>query len=114
MSVLVTGGAGYIGSHMVHHLRDQGEKVVVVDSLRTGFREAVPSGVPFYHTDIADSDRVRQVICDHKIDAIIHFAGSIVVPESVADPLGYYHNNTVKSRSLIASAIDTGVKNFIF
>ena len=114
MGVLVTGGAGYIGSHMVHHLRDQGEKVVVVDSLRTGFREAVPSGVPFYHTDIADSDRVRQVICDHKIDAIIHFAGSIVVPESVADPLGYYHNNTVKSRSLIASAVDTGVKNFIF
>ena len=114
MSVLVTGGAGYIGSHMVNHLRDQGEKVVVVDSLRTGFREAVPPGVPFYHADIADEERVRQIICDHKIDAIIHFAGSIVVPESVADPLGYYNNNTVKSRSLIASAVEMGVKKFIF
>ncbi|MEM9107936.1 MAG: UDP-glucose 4-epimerase GalE [Pseudomonadota bacterium] len=114
MGVLVTGGAGYIGSHMVNHLRDSGEKVAVIDSLRTGVREAVPSGVPFYHADIADTDRVRQIISDHNIDAIIHFAGSIIVPESVADPLAYYNNNTVKSRSLIASAVEAGVKSFIF
>ncbi len=114
MGVLVTGGAGYIGSHMVNHLRDSGEKVAVIDSLRTGVREAVPSGVPFYHADIADTGRVCQIISDHNIDAIIHFAGSIIVPESVADPLAYYNNNTVKSRSLIASAVEAGVKSFIF
>ena len=114
MGVLVTGGAGYIGSHMVNHLRDQPEKVAVIDSLRTGIREAVPPGVPFYHADIADTERVRQIISDHNIDAIVHFAGSIIVPESVADPLAYYNNNTVKSRSLIASAVESGVKNFIF
>ncbi|MEM8975867.1 MAG: UDP-glucose 4-epimerase GalE [Pseudomonadota bacterium] len=114
MGVLVTGGAGYIGSHMVNHLRDRAEKVAVIDSLRTGIREAVPPGVPFYHADIADTERVRQIISDHNIDAIIHFAGSIIVPESVADPLAYYNNNTVKSRSLIASAVESGVKNFIF
>lgn len=114
MSVLVTGGAGYIGSHMVLELLDGGESVVVLDNLSTGFRWAVPTGVPLIVGDVGDQDLVRTVIGKHGIDAIIHFAGSIVVPESVADPLGYYHNNTAKSRSLIEAAIMSGVKQFIF
>ena len=114
MSVLVTGGAGYIGSHMVLELLDAGEKVVVVDNLTTGFRWAVDPRATLVVGDVADEDLVRAVIRRHNAGAIIHFAGSIVVPESVADPLGYYHNNTVKSRSLMASAVATGVKHFIF
>jgi UDP-glucose 4-epimerase len=114
MSVLVTGGAGYIGSHMVQKLRDSGEPVVVIDNLSTGYREAVPQAVPFYRGDIADQRLVGQIIADHDVTAIIHFAGSIVVPDSVADPLGYYNNNTVKSRALIEVAIETGLRHFIF
>ena len=114
MSVLVTGGAGYIGSHMVLELLDAGEKVVVIDNLSTGFRWAVAPGATLVVGDIADSDLVKAVIKAHAVNAIIHFAGSIVVPESVADPLGYYLNNTVKSRGLMAVAVETGVKQFIF
>ena len=114
MSVLVTGGAGYIGSHMVQKLCDERETVVVLDNLTTGFRAAVPADVPFYQGDIANQIQVHQIIADHDINAIIHFAGSIVVPDSVADPLGYYHNNTVKSRALLEVAVATGVKHFIF
>jgi UDP-glucose 4-epimerase len=114
MSVLVTGGAGYIGSHMVLELLDAGEKVVVVDNLSTGFRWAVAPGADLVIGDIADMDLVKRTIKAHNVTAIIHFAGSIVVPESVADPLGYYLNNTVKSRGLIQAAVETGVKNFIF
>ncbi len=114
MSVLVTGGAGYIGSHMVHKLRDRGEPVVVIDNLSTGFREAVPQAVPFYRGDIANQSLVQQIIRDHDVNAIIHFAGSVVVPDSVADPLGYYENNTVKSRALIAVAVESDVRHFIF
>lgn len=114
MSVLVTGGAGYIGSHMVLELLDAGEKVVVIDNLSTGYRWAVAPGAKLVVADIADTGVVRETIRDHGVTAIIHFAGSIVVPESVADPLGYYLNNTVKSRGLIAAAVETGVKNFIF
>ena len=114
MSVLVTGGAGYIGSHMVLELLDAGEKVVVVDNLTTGFRWAVDPRATLVVGDVADDDLVRTVIRKHNVGAIIHFAGSIVVPESVADPLGYYHNNTAKSRSLMATAVATGVKHFIF
>jgi UDP-glucose 4-epimerase len=114
MSVLVTGGAGYIGSHMVLELLDAGEKVVVIDNLSTGFRWAVAPGAVLVVADIADTNLVKQVIKSHNVTAIIHFAGSIVVPESVADPLGYYLNNTVKSRGLIQAAVETGVKNFIF
>jgi len=114
MSVLVTGGAGYIGSHMVLALLDAGRNVVVVDNLSTGFRSAVPSPVAFVEGNIGDQDLVRRVIGDHGVEAIIHFAGSIVVPDSVADPLGYYLNNTVNSRALIAVAVETGVRNFIF
>ncbi len=114
MSVLVTGGAGYIGSHMVLELADAGESVVVIDNLSTGFKWAVAPQAELVVGDVGDDDLVRAVIRKRKVDAIIHFAGSIVVPESVADPLGYYLNNTVKSRALIESAVKTGVKHFIF
>jgi UDP-glucose 4-epimerase len=114
MSVLVTGGAGYIGSHMVLELRDAGEQVVVIDNLSTGFRWAIPDGVDLVVGDIGDGDLTRRVMREHNVEAIIHFAGSIVVPDSVADPLGYYLNNTVKSRSLMEAAVASGVKMFIF
>ncbi len=114
MSILVTGGAGYIGSHMVLELLEAGETVVVLDNLTTGFRWAVPANVTLVIGDCGDQDLVRTVIRRHGVTAIIHFAGSIVVPDSVADPLGYYANNTVKSRALIEVAVATGVKNFIF
>lgn len=114
MAVLVTGGAGYIGSHMVLELLDSGEKPVVLDNLSTGFRWAVPESVPLVVGDFGDGDLVARMIADHEIDAIIHFAAKIVVPESVSDPLGYYENNTSKARSLIASAVKGGVPHFIF
>jgi UDP-glucose 4-epimerase len=114
MTILVTGGAGYIGSHMVLELIDNGHDVVVIDNLSTGFRWAVAPAAKLVVGDIADTDLVKSVIADHGVTAIIHFAGSIVVPESVADPLGYYLNNTVNSRGLIAAAVATGVKHFIF
>ncbi|MBA2126796.1 UDP-glucose 4-epimerase GalE [Hyphomicrobium methylovorum] len=114
MSVLVTGGAGYIGSHMALELLDAGASVVVIDNLSTGYRWAVPAGADLVVADIADTDVVMETIRKHKVDAIIHFAGSIVVPDSVADPLGYYLNNTVKSRGLIAAAVASNVKTFIF
>ncbi|SFV26713.1 UDP-glucose 4-epimerase GalE [Hyphomicrobium facile] len=114
MSVLVTGGAGYIGSHMVLELVDRGEDVVVIDNLSTGFRWAVDRRATLVVGDIADNALVEETIRAHGVNAIIHFAGSIVVPDSVADPLGYYLNNTVKSRGLIAAAVQTGVRNFIF
>lgn len=114
MSVLVTGGAGYIGSHMVLELVDAGEKVVVIDNLSTGFRWAVAPAATLVVGDIADTELVKKTIQAHGVTAIIHFAGSIVVPESVADPLYYYSNNTAKSRGLIQCAVETGVKQFIF
>jgi UDP-glucose 4-epimerase len=114
MAVLVTGGAGYIGSHMVHALADAGEPVVVLDNLSTGFRSALPSSVPLFVGDAGDQDMVASIIGEHKVDAMIHFAGSIVVPDSVRDPLGYYRNNTVNTRALIESAVNGGVKHFIF
>ncbi|MCR4268275.1 UDP-glucose 4-epimerase GalE [Nitratireductor sp. ZSWI3] len=114
MAVLVTGGAGYIGSHMVWELIDHGETVVVLDRLSTGFDWAVAEAATLVVGDIADQPLVEETIRKHDVDAIIHFAGSIIVPESVADPLGYYLNNTAKSRDLIDSAIRCGVKRFIF
>lgn len=114
MSVLVTGGAGYIGSHMVLELLDAGEDVVVLDNLSTGFRWAVPPAAKLVVGDAGDEALVRGLIAMHDVDAIIHFAGSIVVPDSVADPLGYYHNNTVTSRALMAAAVAGGVAHFIF
>ncbi len=114
MSILVTGGAGYIGSHMVLELVDAGERVVVLDNLSTGFRWAVPETATLVVGDVGDEALVAGLIDAHGIEAIIHFAGSIVVPDSVADPLGYYLNNTVKSRALIAAAVTKGVPHFIF
>ncbi len=112
--VLVTGGAGYIGSHAVLALIDAGWPVVVIDNLTTGFRWAVPDGVPFVAGDIEDAALVAATLNDHRIGAIMHFAGSIIVPESVSDPLKYYLNNTVKSRALLAGAVAAGVRHFIF
>ena len=112
--VLVTGGAGYIGSHAVLALRDAGWPVVVIDNLTTGFRSAVPQDVPLYEGDIADPELMARIVSDNKVAAIMHFAGSIVVPESVANPLKYYDNNTAKSRALIAAALAGGVSHFLF
>jgi UDP-glucose 4-epimerase len=114
LTVLVTGGAGYIGSHAVLALADAGWPVVVIDNLVTGFRWAVDERATFVEGDIADAALVERIIAQHHIGAIMHFAGSVVVPESVADPLKYYDNNTAKSRSLIGSAVAGGVKHFIF
>ena len=114
MSVLVTGGAGYIGGHMVLGLLDAGEKVVVVDNLSTGFAWAVPEGVELVVGDFGDSELIARLIQEREVDAIAHFAAKIVVPESVGDPLGYYLNNTSKARNLIECAVKGGVKNFIF
>jgi UDP-glucose 4-epimerase len=114
LNVLVTGGAGYIGSHAVLALQDAGHTPVVVDNLVTGFRWAVPDGVAFVEASVADQATVANAIRNHGIDAIMHFAGSIIVPESVEDPLKYYRNNTAASRSLIETAVSSGVKHFIF
>lgn len=114
LKVLVTGGAGYIGSHAVLALKDSGHSPVVIDNLVTGFRWAIPDDVPFVAGNIADEELVAATLRDHGIDAIMHFAGSIIVPESVENPLKYYRNNTAASRSLIESAVNAGVKHFIF
>ncbi len=114
LPVLVTGGAGYIGSHAVLALKDAGWPVAVIDNLVTGFRFAVPEGVPFYEGDIADAELVARIIAEQGIRAVMHFAGSVVVPESVEHPLKYYSNNTAKSRALIEAAVSGGVPHFIF
>jgi UDP-glucose 4-epimerase len=114
MTVLVTGGAGYIGSHMVLRLLDAGESVVVLDNLTTGFDWAVDGRATLVVGNAADQDLVARIITDNAVDAIVHFAGSIVVPESVVDPLKYYRNNTAVSRSLLEAAVAGGVKHFIF
>jgi len=114
MTVLVTGGAGYIGSHMTYALGDAGERVVVLDNLSTGVRANVAPDAVFVQGDVGDAALVKHLIAEHGIDAVIHFAGSIVVPESVEQPLAYYANNTAASRSLIEACVDAGVKAFIF
>jgi UDP-glucose 4-epimerase len=114
LSILVTGGAGYIGSHAVYALLDRGEPVVVLDNLSTGLRAQVGEKAAFIQGDVADAGLVKQIIAEHQVNAVIHFAGSIVVPESVADPLGYYENNVVKSRTLLETCVEAGVRNFIF
>lgn len=112
--VLVTGGAGYIGSHAVLALKDAGWPVAVIDNLTTGFRFAVPDGVPLYEGDIEDGPLLARIFAEQNIGAIMHFAGSIIVPESVENPLKYYHNNTAKTRALLAAAVAAGVPHFIF
>jgi UDP-glucose 4-epimerase len=114
MSVLVTGGAGYIGGHMTLGLMDAGENVVVLDNLSTGFAWAVPDGAKLVVGDTGDADLVARLIAEHEVDAVAHFAAKIVVPESVSDPLGYYLNNTSNARTLTETAIKRGVKFFIF
>jgi UDP-glucose 4-epimerase len=114
MTILVTGGAGYIGSHMVHELVDAGEPVVVLDNLSTGFRFLIPSTVPFVAGSTGDRELVAKTIRQYGITGIIHFAASIVVPDSVRDPLGYYLNNTMNTCMLLDVAIEAGVKQFIF
>ena len=112
--VLVTGGAGYIGSHAVLSLKDAGWPVAVIDNLTTGFRFAVPDDVPLYEGDIADADLLARIFAEQGTRAVMHFAGSIIVPESVENPLKYYHNNTAKSRALIEAVVAAGVPHFIF
>ena len=112
--MLVTGGAGYIGSHAVLALLDAAWPVAVIDNLTTGFRFAVPDGVAFYQGDIEDSALLARIFAEQGTRAVMHFAGSIIVPESVENPLKYYHNNTVKSRALIEAAVTAGVPHFIF
>src|SRR5215470_9583170 len=114
MTILVTGGAGYIGSHMIYTLLAGGERVVVLDNLSTGFDWAIAKGVPLVRGETGDQALVAKLIKEHGVQSIIHFAASIVVPDSVSDPLGYYKNNTVNSRALIETAVQTGVRDFIF
>jgi UDP-glucose 4-epimerase len=114
MAVLITGGAGYIGSHMAHALVDRGERPVVLDNLSTGVRGLVPREAEFVEGDSGDQSMVRGLIARHGVDAVIHFAGSIVVPDSVAEPLRYYANNTVAARALIEACVAGRVKHFIF
>ncbi|MFC4294056.1 UDP-glucose 4-epimerase GalE [Novosphingobium tardum] len=114
LPVLVTGGAGYIGSHAVWALHDAGWPVSVIDNLSTGFKFALPADCPLYEGDIEDAALLARIFAEQGTCAIMHFAGSIIVPESVARPLDYYLNNTVKSRALIAAAVGAGVPHFIF
>jgi UDP-glucose 4-epimerase len=114
MTILVTGGAGYIGSHTVHALLDRGDAVVVLDDLSTGVKAQVGAGAAFVQGDVADTALLRRTIADHGVNAVIHFAGSIVVPDSVADPLAYYDNNVVKSRAVIAACVAAGIERMIF
>src|SRR5215831_132486 len=112
--VLVTGGAGYIGSHMTHALRDRGEPVIVLDNLTTGVRAQVAEGAVLVQGDAGDSALVRRLIAEHHISDVIHFAGSIVVPESVAEPLRYYANNVLQSHALLDACVGGGVGRFLF
>ena len=114
MTILVTGGAGYIGSHMVHELTDAGEPVVVLDNLSTGFRFLIPGSVPFVSGSTGDRDLIKKTIERHGVTAIIHFAASVVVPDSISDPLGYYRNNTMNTCTLLDAAIKCGVRKVIF
>jgi UDP-glucose 4-epimerase len=114
MTVLVTGGAGYIGSHMALALVEAGQGVVVIDNLSTGFSPFVPQGVPLFIGDAGDENLVEGVIAAHDVDTIIHFAGSVVVPESIRDPLSYYRNNTLTTRNLLNVAVKCRIPRFIF
>ncbi len=112
-AVLVTGGAGYIGSHAVLALVDRGQPVIVLDDLSTGHTRRIPKGVPFIEGEVADANFVRTVLSEHQIGSVMHFAGSIIVPESVREPAKYYHNNTLASLSLIESCRAAGVGEWL-
>ena len=112
--VLVTGGAGYIGSHAMLALKDAGWSVSVIDNLSNGVRHAVPDDVPFYEGNVADRALVKRIVAEQGIEAIMHFAGSIVVPESVEKPLDYYGNNTVATHALLSAVVEAGVKHVLF
>ena len=114
MRVLVTGGAGYIGSHVVLALLDAGLTPVVIDDLSTGSRDAIPAGVPLFIGNAADELLIERAVKEHGISAVLHFAGSIIVPESFQHPLGYYYNNTVVSHALIRACLKLGVRNIVF
>ncbi|WP_051558797.1 UDP-glucose 4-epimerase GalE [Allorhizobium undicola] len=114
MAVLLTGGAGYIGSHMAWALAAAGHEVVIIDRLSTGFRDAVAPFARFYAADIADANMLRQIFRENAIEAVLHFAGSAVVPDSLRDPLGYYRNNTLASQTLIEETVKAGIRHFIF
>lgn len=114
MAVLVTGGAGYIGSHMTYALLERREEVVVLDNLSTGVRALVSPKATFVQGDVADGPLVKDILTRHGVDAVIHFAGSVVVPESVERPLFYYQNNTAASRNLVEACVEAGVQNFVF
>lgn len=114
MSVLVTGGAGFIGAQMALALLDRGESVVVLDNLSTGVRDSIPSAATFVAGNVGDGELLRGLFAEHSIDAIAHFAASTVVPDSVRDPLSYYLNNTMNTRNLIAAAVEAGVRHFVF
>jgi len=114
MAVLVTGGAGYIGSHMTYALTDRGEEAVVLDNLSTGVRRLVSGRAQFVEGDVGDAALLDRIIAEHGIDSVIHFAGSVVVPESVENPLKYYANNSCASRALIEACVKGGVQNFLF
>jgi UDP-glucose 4-epimerase len=112
-SILVTGGAGYIGSHVARQLGERGERIVTLDNLSTGFRAAVLHG-DLVVGDTGDADLVSRVLREHGVDTVLHFAAHIVVPESVADPLKYYRNNTANTRTLLQCCVEAGVRHFVF
>jgi UDP-glucose 4-epimerase len=114
MTILVTGGAGYIGSHMVYELLDQSEPVVILDNLSTGYEFVLPREVPLIVGEVGDASLLAQVISDYQVTEIIHFAASTSVPDSLRDPLAYYLNNTANTRTLIEAAVRGGVKHFVF
>ena len=113
-AVLITGGAGYIGSHAVYAFLDAGAEVVVLDDLSTGVQGSLPRATPFYQGDVADRDLVTRIVREHRVDGVLHFAGSIVVPESVANPAKYYRNNTSRGLELVDALIASGVARVVF
>lgn len=113
-SILVTGGAGYIGSHVAHELVDDGREVVILDNLSTGVRENMPEAATFVHGDVGDYELLVNLISQHDVDAVMHFAGNIVVPESVENPLKYYRNNTAATRTLLSACVACRVHQFVF